>query len=245
MYRISRSIPLLIGLVLAAAPACAQGISLRWGECVADGGVRNLAFACNTNTGVTTLVTSFVLAAPLSQVSGAVATIDVIAADLTLPAWWNFRDCRSGSEFMNPAALGPVSCANPWPPGSCIQGGVNSVAPGTPSANAERIVFTRLACSPRPDLAPGVEIVGPPLSINHNRTVGSPSCTGCITGVCILLNQVVVASPAATVTLTQPMIPADGNVITWQGAGPGPGGACLAATPTRRRLWGEVKALYR
>jgi hypothetical protein len=86
-------------LILAATSANAQGINLRWGECVADGGMRNLAFACNTNSGVMTLATSLVLAAPLSEVSSVRATIDVIAADVTLPAWWNFRDCRSGRVF--------------------------------------------------------------------------------------------------------------------------------------------------
>ena len=232
-------------LILAAASANAQGINLRWGECVADGGMRNLAFACNTNSGVVTVATSLVLAAPLSEVGSVRATIDVIAADVTLPAWWNFRDCRSGSAFIDQNAVGPISCANPWPPGFCIQGGINSISPGVPGANAERIVFTRIACTPRPSFAAGIEIIGPPLSINYNRTVGSPSCSGCAIGVCIRLNQLEIFTTTRTLTLTLPAVPPDGNVATWQGVGLTPGGVCQAATPTRKTVWGAVKALYR
>jgi hypothetical protein len=54
-----------------------------------------------------------------------------------------------------------------------------------------------------------------------------------------------VGPAAGGVTLTDPAFPPDGNVVTWQGAGLGSGGVCQAATPTRRALWGSVKALYR
>jgi hypothetical protein len=52
-------------------------------------------------------------------------------------------------------------------------------------------------------------------------------------------------TPTTTLTLTLPAVPPDGNVATWQGVGLTPGGVCQAATPTRKTVWGAVKALYR
>jgi hypothetical protein len=87
----------------------------------------------------------------------------------------------------------------------------------------------------------GVEYVGPVVSMNFNRTVGSPSCDGCGTPVCLVLTHLVLG----TVDMTTPFAGADGNMVTWQGAGLTPGGVCQAATATRRTVWGAVKALYR
>ena len=246
MVRGSRIIPLLLLFVLTARPASAQGISMRWGECPADGGIRNLAFACNTNTGLRELTTSFLLPAAVSA-NSVTGVIDVIAADVTLPEWWNYRFCRSGSIALTSAAAAVTVCDDFM--GTCaIDGGFTAILPGVPSANAERLEFTRLKCptgSPAILLVSGVEYLGPVLTINFNRTLGSPSCTGCATPVCLILTQLHVGPAAGGVTLTNPAIPPDGNVITWQGGGLGSGGVCQAATPTRRALWGSVKALYR
>ena len=244
MYRVLRPLPLLF--LVAAATAHAQGIHLRWGQCVADGGVRNISFACNTNTGSRTIMSSFVLAAPLAGARSVSGVIDVIAADLVLPEWWNYRFCRSGSISVNSFAAGPIACTNFM--GACFSDGdFTAIQPGVPSANAERLEFTQLNCAPSTadDLLAGVEYLGPVLTINFNRTVGSPSCTGCGTGVCLILTQLQVGVSGGGLTLTNPAILPDGNVITWQGVGLSPGGVCQGATPTRRTLWGEVKALYR
>ena len=57
--------------------------------------------------------------------------------------------------------------------------------------------------------------------------------------------QLEIFTPTTTLTLTLPAVPPDGNVATWQGVGLTPGGVCQAATPTRKTVWGAVKALYR
>jgi hypothetical protein len=175
--------------------------------------------------------------------------IDVVAADVTLPEWWNFHTCRSGSIHMFSEAAGPILCTDFM--GSCSSGGgISAILPGVPGVNAERIEFSRLKCvpfggAPPSDLVAGIEYVGPVLVINFTRTVGSPSCAGCGTGVCLLLTQLQVVGSGGTVTLTAPLVPPDGNVATWQGVGFTPGGVCLAATPARQPTWGAVKSLYR
>ena len=247
MHRVLRFVPFVF--LLVAEAAFAQGISLRWGGCVADGGVRNRTFACNTNTGEFTLMTSFVLPAALPGVSRVNGVIDVAAADVSLPEWWNYRFCRSGSIDERAAAAAPNLCTDFM--GFCAgDGDLTAILPGVPGPNGERLEFARVRCHPfgtplGADLSGGIEYAGPVLTINFTRTLGSPSCAGCGTGVCLLLTQLQIVSSGGTVTLTAPVIPPDGNVATWQGVGLSPGGVCQAATPTRRRLWGEVKALYR
>jgi len=246
MQRILRSVSLVLLLLLVVRPASAQGIDLRWGECPQDGGVRNLAFACNTNTGLRGLTTSFQLPVAVSA-NSVTGVIDVVAADVTLPEWWNYRFCRSGSITVDSQAAAATVCVDFM--GACASDGdFTAILPGVPSANAERLEFTRLRCppgSPAILLVSGVEYLGTVLSINFTRTLGSPSCTGCETPVCLTLTQLHVGPASGGVTLTNPAFPPDGNVVTWPGAGLGPGGACQAATPTRRALWGSVKALYR
>ena len=60
--RARRIAPILAVGVLAWAPAFAADpdLELAWSDCQGDGGGRNLAFACNTNSGRETLVASFV-----------------------------------------------------------------------------------------------------------------------------------------------------------------------------------------
>jgi subtilisin family serine protease len=249
MHRLLRSIPLLLLFQFAAQPTLAEGINLRWGGCPADGGVKNLAFACDNNTGQRGITCSFLLSTAVSAQS-VTGVIDVVAAGFTLPEWWNYRFCRSGSIAINSSAAGATVCNDFM--ASCSQDGdFTAILPGVPTANAERLEFTRLKCplSPASLLSPGVEYLGPVMTINFNRTVNIPggqsACAGCGTPVCLILTQLHVGPASGGVTLTTPAILPDGNVITWQGAGLGPNGVCLGATPTRRTLWGEVKALYR
>ena len=68
MHRSTRSISFVLLLLLTARPSSAQGINMRWGECPADGGIRNLAFACNTNTGLRSFTSSFLLPVAVSVV---------------------------------------------------------------------------------------------------------------------------------------------------------------------------------
>jgi hypothetical protein len=227
-------------LLLASEPATAQGIHLRWTNCAAGGGTSNKAFACDTNSGSHVLVTSFALAQPMTvtTISG---IIDIVAADFVLPAWWEFRGCRSGSLLLDSSFV-PEDVCPLWNSGCThLQGGINSYVVGAAGPNTARIDFTALSCGVARNLTAGAEYIGPVLAINSTRTVGSPSCAGCGTGVCLTLKQL----QLGTTVLSTPAIPPSGNIVTWQGGGPGPGGICQAVTPTRLSAWGAVKSLYR
>lgn len=239
-----RRVTLLVlgALVLSASPALADGISLRWTNCVAEGGTRNMAFACDTNSGSCTIVTSFVLGFPVAGTRSVGATLDVVAADATLPAWWNFKTCRSGCMTFQSTAVGPVSCD--LAEGFFGGGSISSYTLGVNGPNTARLQC--VTSSTGHDLAAGQEYIGPVLSMDFSRTLGTP-CGGCDIGVCLVLGQLTITTTPGgpELGLIDPELPPDGNVATWQGVGLTPGGICQAATPTRRAVWGAVKALYR
>ena len=108
----------------------------------------------------------------------------------------------------------------------------SGVLAGPARAQGIHLRWTRCA-------AAGIEYYGPALTVNSTRTLGSPSYAGCSTGVCLTLARL----RLGTVDITTPAIPPNGNMVTWQGVGPG--GRCQAVTAARRSAWGEIKALYR
>src|SRR5262245_26757182 len=98
-----------LSLALSSA-ALASGIALNWGACVADGGVSNIDFACNTNAGFHALVPSFQLDAPLTNVLSVTGTIDIVSETAALPAWWDLDICRSGSIGTLRTSIAPSLC---------------------------------------------------------------------------------------------------------------------------------------
>jgi len=86
----------------------------------------------------------------------------------------------------------------------------------------------------------GLEVYSSKININNVKSAGS-TCPGCLTGVCIVLNSIVLdqVAPAANKFVSAPAVR---NFVTWQG---GIGGDCLAATPARNATWGSIQALYR
>src|SRR5262245_40441184 len=83
-------------LVLFASTASAGGLNLRWTECEGDGGVQNMVFACDSNTGVRSLACSFTLDSDMFAVLSNELVIDIATAGATLAPWWELR--------------GPMSC---------------------------------------------------------------------------------------------------------------------------------------
>jgi hypothetical protein len=240
---------LLAFLVLAHA-ARAAGVSVRWNTCYGDGGVQNKNFACNTNAGVEALVGSFTLGADLSQVISNEVVIDLASASSTLPAWWQLRNvdaCRFGTPIANLVA--PGACVD-WANGAAF-GGIGAYLIGAHGPNTGRMkLATGLSFTDPKNLGAGQEYFSFMLSISHRNTVGSGSCSGCPTPVCLVLNSVKVVTAVAVndVTLSGPSYGNDSDWATWQGgAGVTVGGSsgCPAATPALQRTWGAVKALYR
>jgi len=86
--------------------------------------------------------------------------------------------------------------------------------------------------------------------VSNIKTVGTGACAGCQTGVCIVFNSILLNTPilANDRTLSGPSNGTDSNYCMWQGGGNPTVGVitgCPAATPTKQRTWGAVKALYR
>ena len=260
-----KKVTMLCGLLLAlsATIASASGVGLKWDACATDGGMTNKVFACNVNTGSNALVGTFTLdpAGPgLANVSGNEVIIDLASAGATLPAWWQMfkaGTCRNSSLTMNfvisPSA---TNCAD-WALGFSA-GGIGAYNIGQRGPNTSRIIAA-LAVPPSAlqNLVGGQEYFSFNVLINNLKSVGTGSCGGCMTPVCIVFNSVNLTTPilANNVKLSGPENGTDSDFATWQGGGgivvnpPPPGSppvsGCPQATPTKNATWSQVKALYR
>jgi hypothetical protein len=241
---------LLAGTLLAAPAQAAQGVNLRWDRCHGDGGSENRAFACDTNAGAEVLVCSFVLDAPLAQVSGNEVVIDLLTQDDPVPPWWHFRDlgsCRVSSLGMNTFAnVDDVACVD-WAAGNST-GGVGfygyELGPGDPSlATRQRRIKIALAVSQEhlADLAAETEYFACNVPIDHAKSVGSDACAGCAAPVCLVLQSVRVTTPSpGNGRILYAPASAGSQIVTWQGVGPN-----CQLVPVKRSTWGAVKGLYR
>jgi hypothetical protein len=251
-----KRVTLLCGLLLAltaTVAAAGPGVGLHWNACLGDGGLVNKNFACNSNTGTNTLVGTFELGTNLPGVVGTEIVVDIGSAGASLPAWWAFKNvgtCRSASLTLNSTiAATAVNCAD-WANGAAA-GGIGAYNIGARGPNTARMVAAlAVAADGAADLSPGTEYFSFNMNINNAKTVGTGSCAGCQTAVCIVFNSinVVPPAPAVGIKLTGPSNGFDADFATWQGgAGVVVGGVtgCGAATPTSNKTWGAVKSLYR
>ena len=233
-------------LLLAAATAApAAGLNLAWNNCAGDAGVQNIAFACDTNTGNRSLVCSIVLGRDIPDLVQGELVVDLVSASATLPDWWGFLtagSCRQVSLFLfehegtncpgffAPAAATVVGAYQPGKHGLPNEARLLSIH-GVLAADA----VTRFA---------GQEYGIARWTIMNTKTVGTPSCTGCQTPVCLVFNSARFTTPADTPvgTLLTGAANPGSDYVTWQG---GAGTNCPAATPTKNATWGSVKSLYR
>ena len=241
-----RMLGLVALLLVVPRLASAEGIALNWSACEADGGFSNITFACNTNAGFSALAPSFLLDAPLTGVTSVRGTLDVVSETPALPAWWDLDVCRSGSLTTLNTALAPILCTY-WATGILVNNGIDSYVTGLGGPNTARCEFRSFVRAAGVSLSSNTEYVVTALRFNFNRTVGSPSCSGCGIGVCLELKslQLQLGTGPTFVNLTTPMPTADGSHVTWQGGGSGPNGSCAGAVATRRSAWGAIKSLYR
>jgi hypothetical protein len=264
-----RILPVLVMVALAlpsVAIAGGPGVNIRWDACYDDSGAANKLFACDTNTGSASLVLSLVMDAVMDSVSGMEIRVEFWSASASLPDWWQFKNsgtCRqsslSFSTILPPAA---VNCSD-WASGNAA-GGIGSYTVSRIGPNmatvlvAEAVPPTALA-----SLDPGTEYFLCRLTINHLKTVGTPSCTGCDVPVCVVFSAVNVDTPilANNRRFWTGANDVASQLANWQNGSPvnpfiggstnlgGPlttiEGCVLSSTPTRNSTWGAVKALYR
>jgi hypothetical protein len=268
--RVSSILAAVLGTTLAtsvfAAPTL-PGINIRWDNCYADGGVMNKSFACDTNTGADLAVLSLQLDTGMSPVSGVEIRVSIKPAASALPAWWEFQNVGSCRQTSLNYLLSPV-----LPAGNCVDWGDGFQSGGFPSTGyhldeigpGSAVAFMVAAVPPSnlQTLDAGTEYVVGALRLNHAKTVGAGSCSGCNTPVCILFTSLDVTTPvrANDRLFTQGANGPASQIIHWQNGQltnlvnhcTGTFACttqydCLAATPTeaRRSTWGAVKSLYR
>jgi len=233
----------LVQLATATA-ASAAGLNLAWSNCAGDGGVQSTVFACNTNTGNHGLVGSFVLDADISYVTGNELVVDLQSASAALPDWWQFTTagvCRQTA--LSIAAHDGVNCPDIFVGQAAMNIAAYQLAKHG-LANEARILCVNTTNVPElSTLFAGQEYGIARWTIMNQKTVGSPSCTGCTVPVCIVFNSANITTDARLndTKLTAAANPGS-NFVTWQG---GAGTNCPAAVPTRNTTWGSVKSLYR
>lgn len=243
-------------VVLFAGSASAAGVNLRWNACAGDGGVSNRTSACSTTLGSQVLVASFVSPIPVPDLTAVETHFNFVVAGSGLPPWFQFNpagSCRFGA--LGAAATIPslaVNCIDPFGGGAASGIGsytVGGSGPNTAQFFAPAVVPATSAAS----IVVGPEYFACQLVILNVKTTGAGACTGCSTPACIAISFMNLYTPASTAAtpvavLNAPANGVDSGYVTWQGgvgAGPLPGGACPAATPTRNSTWGAVKSLYR
>ena len=240
---------LCTGLLLLAASSAqaAQGVNIRWTNCLGDGGTFNRNFACNTNSGSHLLVGSFMLGQARAQISGTDAIVDIATANASLPNWWalwNAGSCRQSAMTIN-ATIHPmaVNCVD-WAQDQASVG-VATYTMGSNGPTSARIrIVTGVAPANVQDLFAAEEYFAFHVTLSNAKTVGTGACAGCSVPVCLRLASIKLASPlpaSNNVTVSGATNGTDSNLLTWQNGS----AICLAATPTRTGTWGEVKSLYR
>lgn len=256
-------------LVLCLAAACclapaanaANSLNLRWDDCYGGGGVSNKTFACNTNSGFEQLYVSFSSSTPVHAVVSIEASVDIRPAFSTLPSWWQVRSassCRQPavSVTSSPAPM-PTGCQDVFSP-------IASVGLGTPPTGlGDFLRLPILVSVPEADsllLPANQEIFYVRIQISHVRTVGTGSCSGCQTPVCLGVHKILLRRPAGygDILIYDEITPGS-STVNWQGAAdgsyidpfrqgndPGPDRTltCSLPVPARNGTWGSIKSMY-
>ena len=243
MKRSLLSSGVVAAMLLFASVAMADNVELSWNNCIGDGGPQNLTFACTSNTGSRAIVAAATLDTDLLQVVSTEVVVDLIASTApALPDWWALRDniqlgytaCRNGS--LSIAAQDGASCPDIFG----LQGSMNIAAyqPDKVTTGSARILSVNAVDINTPvDLTAGTWGIAR-WNITSIRTVGSPSCAGCLTPVCVVFNSVNITVVGNT---NNRLVSGGANDrITWQGTG-----ADCNLVPVKNATWGAVKSLYR
>jgi hypothetical protein len=166
-------------------------------------------------------------------------------------------------------ALTAAACVD-WA-GGVAAGGLAAYQIGFHGPQTARMVGGfAVAAANAANLEPGQEYYAFTVVINHARTVGTGSCSGCDVPVCCFLNRLHLATPPVTgqpsrdIDLDRGANYLGSQYVTWQNGYPinvqrqcdfptsicnrhYTSFDCVLATPTRTygSTWGQVKSLYR
>jgi hypothetical protein len=247
---------LLISCVVLALPASAAlagGLNLNWGpECASDVLVMRKDFTCDTNSGSSVMVGSFVPTASHERLVAVDAVIDGrMCSGPVIPDWWQFKNpgaCRQTALSANLTySDNAVVCQDAW-----ANQGISWITyygePGAatyPTGPVQGIrARIKVSCSVPTDNASavegGIEYLAFNLVVNHTKTVGSESCTGCLVPsvwalTCILPTYL----DSGVVNDETIVIPIINGLIMWQTS------VDCIPDAALNKTWGQVKSLYR
>lgn len=225
---------LVLSVLAAVIPAHAAGVNLAWDRCYGDGPpVTNKSFACDQNTGLETVVASFILGSPVPSAGLLEVQLDIHTRSGTaLPVWWDTRtitSCRRNQIVFDGLPPTPIVTCQPVITSSVPELFIirNNFQVPTP----DHMVLVASASVGTMPLAASVEYFACRVLIHHSGTIGTSACSGCMEPVAITLSQLRIGGLSPTILST----PASGNVVNWQSDVP---------TATRNSTWSAVKALY-
>ena len=228
-------------MVVASAASAAAGINLSWTACGAAG-VSTKTFACNVNTGAAELmVASYVAPAGTSGITGMEAVIDIQSSTPTMPDWWLFKNAGTCRQTALAAAPNGAACDGDYWAGQASGGITAYITPYAAATNRARLLI--IYAVPSNLAAPvdaDVEYFAFTATVSHAKTVGTGSCAGCTTPMCIVLNEIKLTQGVG-IGDYRLQTAASNNILTWQGESPA---NCLTV-PVKNRTWGAVKSLYR
>jgi hypothetical protein len=241
-------------LALTASAALAGWLNLNWGpECASDGVVGYKTFACDTNDGSSVMVVSFAPSASHEHLLGVDAVIDgQVFFDPVISDWWQFKNvgaCRVAALSTNTTiSANAVNCRDPWggQASSAITYYGDPLWVGTPTPPVQgHRARIKVSCSVPEGTASAVEAELEYFVFNvvvdHTRTVGAASCTGCLRPMCWMLNSIMVEyMDGGVLNQETAATPSVNFVITWQSS---TDYACYVST--LNKTWGQIKSLYR
>jgi len=239
----------VLALLALAAPAHASGIALRWGSCE---GFANRNFACDRSTGSELLVGSFSPPGGITALSGIEVVLRISSADGTVPSWWQAYgrgNCRQGSLAASFEMSDQTECDDPWS-GQATGGIARYQADGSNGVDMWMVAAVpRAAAQPA---ASGRTFAAFKLLLNHQRSGGAGSCTGCDVPMCIKLEAIRLvqdrAPDAHGATTPRYDVLTDGingmggssQVATWQG-----GTSNCSAGTSKPSTWGQLKDRFK
>ncbi len=236
---------LVLALLLTAnAPAAAQGgsASLTWEACAGDGGALLKTFACDTNSGADELVCSVYAPAGVDSLVGVEAVIEIVVCGQA--SWWQLRNagaCRATALTLDPTPPdNALACADPWQ-GLALGATAYDLQYNSNydySVGRLRVAVAIPTAAAVPAIE-GNEYFLFRVRLNHQKAVGSVTCSGCANSAALYPSLVRLIQPAAGSEVSIYAI-SDGPA-SWQS--PGAGGCIPDAV--RGTTWGAVKALYR
>jgi hypothetical protein len=242
--RAARGVILAGALLVAAAPARAQGIAIAWQDCRDPGGsgFASQNYGCTSNIVTIPLFPSFTLATAVDSVWAMELVIDVAVAEAELPVWWRMEPggCRAGGWAADASLAG--SCSDAWNgKGTAASQGWLPGQPGAAANHGRLLVAASVLTEDAVALDADVPYTAARVLLRTNNTTDCQG--GCLSHACLVFNSLLLrrlpGSSVEEVLLSVAQSPGS-NMITWQGSG-----ADCQSVPARRSTWGAVKALYR